>query len=226
MKTSPNKWARRFEAQGSLADKRIGRPSFPGGRGLTSGIKSSKNAGMPVPPRGTPIAQNFSEKYSLQKVIARYSHLAGGLTATGLQAFVYTPSDRLTLTLQVFFENDRIVNVDPSLANIPTWKLDSMAVNAKSGRETFLSVLQATSNLPDDFITTVPPQLIRVTINSLANNQFNGSYADANDDLNLILQAHWEPNVQTIKRDELDRLYDRCRLAYGQPTIILNNPIP
>ena len=192
-----------------------------------NGIRSSAVAASPVPPRGhTPLSQAFTEKYALQKILVDYNNASTNIDVAGFDvvAGIYTPSTRLNLTIQAFFEPYVLVNVDPSFqAPTPQWSATKMNVNSISGRESTSSTLFALTNLPDQYITDQPCELIRVNIH-VRNDQFRQAFAGGG--CYLILQAKWEPDVQTVPADELMRLYDRCRIAAGPPIVISNIAIP
>lgn len=222
-------WASQFVMPGTAEDNRIG---GIGRRGFdkhsVNGIRSSKNAGMAVPPRGTPLPQGFTEKYALQQRLLTWDVTGGGAIPTALHALVYTPSNRLILTLQLALEPDNLIATDPSFSLTPQWQIRRMIINPRSGRETPASVFYpdtGTADVPDEIIVPDAPELLRVDVTNIDDQQFNTApYTTSN--IALVLHAKWEPDVQTIPGPELARLYDRCKIAYGTAVVILNNPIP
>lgn len=222
-------WASQFVMPGGRQDNNIG---GIGPRGFdkhsSAGIRSSQNAGIAVPPRGVPLPQGFTEKYALQQRLLTWDVATAGTVPTAIHALVYTPSNRLILTLQLAIEPDNLIATDPTFNVQPTWAVRRMIINPRSGRETPASQFYpsaGTANIPDEIIVPDAPELLRVDVTNIDDQQFNTApYTTGN--VALVLHAKWEPDVQTIPPAELARLYERCRIAYGQPVIILNNPIP
>jgi len=222
-------WANQFVMPGGRQDNRIGGIGPSGfDKHSANGIRSSKNAAIAVPPRGVPTPQNFTDKYSLQQRLLTWDTAVSGNVPTALHALVYTPSNRLILTLQIAIEPDNLIATDPTFNVQPTWSVRRMIINSTSGRETPASQFYPSTgvaNIPDETIIPDAPELVRVEITNIDDQQFNTApYTTSN--VALVLQAKWEPDVQTIPPAELQRLYSRCRSAYGQPVVILNNPIP
>lgn len=225
----PGGWAGQFVLPGGAQDNRIGGIGTRGfDKHSSNGIRSSANAGIAVPPRGVPAPQAFTEKHALQKRLLTWDVAGGGNIPTALHALVYTPSNRLILTLQIAIEPDNLIATDPTFTLQPTWAIKRMIINPRSGRETPASQFYpsaGTANIPDEVITPDAPELLRVDVTNIDDAQFNTApYTTGN--VALVLHAKWEPDVQTIPPDELARLYERCRIAYGEPIVILNNPIP
>lgn len=205
-------WARGYANQRELADRRTG---------SARGVFGPERA-APVPKRAhVPITQSFTEKYALQKEIAVWGSVGSDAEDHDVQGFIYTPSNRLILTLQVIFESQDLLNIDPAFVTPPTWTLTRMGVNSISGRETALSQFYpdtGTANLPDEVILPDSPELLRANIH-FERFPFTAPYGG--NGVKMFLQAKWEPDVQTIPADELKRLYDRCRISYGQPVPVL-----
>lgn len=205
-------WAKGYANQRELADHRTG-----SGRGVF-GVERA----APVPKRAhVPITQAFTEKYALQKEIAVWGGVGNDAESHDVQGFIYTPSNRLILTLQVIFESQDMLNIDPAFVTPPTWTITRMGVNSISGRETALSQFYpsvGTANLPDEVIVPDAPELLRANIHFI---DFPFTPAYGGNGVKMYLQAKWEPDVQTIPVDELKRLYDRCRISYGQPVKVL-----
>jgi hypothetical protein len=226
-------WAKKFVTQSQGEDKRTGAIGQAGfGKRSIDGIQSSKNAAIAVPPRGTPQPQNYTEKYSLQQKILNWSPTSSNAAPADntVHAFVYTPSNRLIVTVQAILEPDTIVAVDPvfSVGGAPSWNFRRMIINSKSGRETPASLFypgtSGSVDIPDEAIIPDAPELMRINFNEFATTQFGVPYNTIG--VNLILQVKWEPDVQTIPFDELQRLYQRCRINYGTPLEIQNAIIP
>jgi len=226
---SKNAWAKQFTNQSEHENKSTGGIGVRGfAKHSADGIRSSKNAGAIVPPRGVPIPQNYTEKYSLQKTLVRYipPGTSPAVAGTALHALIYTPSNRLILTVQVWYEPDNILATDPTFTVQPTWALRRMVINSSSGREVAASQFYpavGVANLPDETIIPDAPELLRADIGAIDSEQFN-TVLWTGTPVSLILQAKWEPDVQTIPRDELKRLYERCRINYGIPINIENTP--
>lgn len=224
-------WANKFALPGAAQDNRIGGIGKRGfGKHSVNGIRSSKAAAIAVPPRGVPNPQNFTEKCSLQKRLLTWSPTGTGNVPDELHALIYTPSNRLIVTVQMAIEPDALVATDPTFNGAgPQWSVNRMIINSTSGRETPASLYYpsagGTADIPDEIIIPDAPELMRVNVTGLAIDNFNTApYTTTN--VALVLQVKWEPDVQTIPKDELKRLYERCRIAYGEPAIILNSPIP
>ena len=215
--------------------------------------------GKPLAPRGTdsppkavrlPNTQAYVDKYAITTHLARYSPVGAeeGESGFQLKVYVYTPSTRLRCRVNVFFESDVDLGVDPSFATTPEWTIDAMAKNPYSGREsplqqlyppsapgTFATPIQhaggvsaggtATAALPDSFAHDNAGELMRLNI-QLDNNQFTSGYVDlATNSVNAMLVTTWEPNCE-ISPAELASFYRDCRVTYGRVPIIQHVSIP
>lgn len=223
-------WQKDFVSPAQNNDNRTGSVGSHGFGKSVDNLRSSKAAAIAVPPRGVPLPQNFTEKYSLQEVIAKWDPAVATAAPADdtVHALVYTPSNRLIVTVQAIIEPDNIVASDPVFTNQPTWNIRRMAINSISGRETPMSQFYpdtGDADFPDEVIIENAPELMRVNFNDFNTLQFDTAPYQGTI-VNLILQVKWEPDVETIPPAELKRLYSRCRINYGVPLVMQNAAIP
>lgn len=214
-------WSRGYVQAQDVADKRRGGnrvdiPSVRPPRGV-AGIKCN------------PRALSFTNKIALTKILARYQLPAeGGATgAVALQAFVYSPSNRLRGSIQVAIEPDTYGSVvDPAFNVQPTWSIRAYARNPVTGRETPLQQAYPTSgtaNLPDAYEFDSAAQLLRVDI-TVRDDSFSSSYIPNTQRANVMLICTWEPNTE-VTPEELKEMEALCSITAREQVLIQNNAV-
>jgi len=187
-------------------------------------IRPPKGIGCPVENR--PKNSTYSKKHNLSKLLARYvaAGEGGGIGTFSIRPNVYSPSNRLRLSIRIAIEADDLSSPDPVFVTAASWVVRNLSRNPETGREVALQAAypsSGTAALPDGFEADTASELFRLDI-SLADTAFSITYLPVGTRASVWLFSSWEPNVE-IPRDELNRLYDACSITWGQPILIQNN---
>lgn len=134
-----------------------------------------------------------------------------GVTATqSPKVFVYSPSARLRIAIQIAFE-DAQIQQEPVVAAPATWVIKTMARNPLTGRESILQQaypVSGSANLPDGYEADTAADILRLDL-TLNKDGFGQNRSGA-----LKCITTWEPTVE-IPLDELNELYSRCSVSVG-----------
>lgn len=130
---------------------------------------------------------------------------------------LFTPSPRLTTTVQVFVERAGVIGGGPIVAGIYpcTVNIFALSINPTSGN---VSRLQALHAFNPPYALQIQPgyKAVRVVATVEKDNWdfpegFNGAY--------LRLSCAWEPNT-FVEQEELQRLYAACSISTIQPVVV------
>lgn len=188
-----------------------------------------------APPKGspgvkcTPRSLSYTQKHALSKVLVRYV-LPAESSRTGTQnivAYVYSPSSRMRCRITVAIEPDNQGQQgDPAFNVTPQWSITNINRNPETGRETPLQLAYpdtGLADLPDSAEFDTASELFRVNV-TLADNAFSSSYIPNTQRANVVLFAHWEPNLEMTKEEYAD-LTALCSITYGTALEIQNNAV-
>lgn len=162
-------------------------------------------------------------------ILARYVPTGeGGTTGTfPVTCNIYSPSNRLRLSVVATFEPDNTTTPDPAFVVVPSWSLRAMSRNPESGRETPLQLayppptgLVTTMPLPDAYELDSAVKLLRLNA-TLQDTNFSTAYVAATARVNFIITCTWEPNMDMADA-ERDFLYGQCSISAQAPKLITN----
>jgi hypothetical protein len=188
-------------------------------------VPSIANGAASSLPKSTTFA---ASKHSLQKTIARWVPAGGGgsAVATTVKASIYTPSNRLRVSVTVACEADSQSPGDPSSTDtVPTFKIQAVSRNPETGKESLLRQIfpaSGTKVAPDAYEADTAATEMRVDFSLTDFTATLPGWLTSGGSGNMILIVQWEPNTP-IDEHELRELYNRCSVTAPTTVLMQNN---
>jgi hypothetical protein len=211
-----------------LTDKTRGRVGYLNLKRRNFGINfvpQVANGSALALPKSTPFA---AAKHTISKEIVRWV-LAGEGGASGtktLRAAIYTPSNRLRLSITAACESDNLSAGDSAATDTtPVWSIRGIARNPETGRESSLQLVYPSSGtvlVPDAYEADTAATELRVEFTVTDFTASLPGWLTTATRAKLVLIAAWEPNTP-MDEGELRELYNKCSVAYGSTVLMQNN---